>query len=390
MHTMLQAAEKGVPFMPLRGVLGSDLVAHRPDWRVIDNPFAEDGDPILLLPALAPDFAVFHGVMADAEGNVWVGRRRELATMAHAARRVLATVERIVPGNLLEDERLAPGVISGIYVEAVAIAERGAWPIGLLDEYPRRRRASRRICAGGAERGRLPRLLRPLRASPARGGRMIRPEERLAAAIARLILDPAAPPARHIAVGAASPIPAAACWLVKKRGHPVRLSLLHRPRGNPFTEGTRELFDLAGQGRIDLFFLGGGQIDGQANINLVGTGEWPGRAVRFPGSFGSAFMYLMTPRTILFREEHSTRVLVPKVDIVSAPGVSPPGVFRRGTAQALVTGRCVFAFDAERGGFRLASLHPGETVESVRAATGFAFDVPDARPAHRRSDRGRA
>ncbi|HZF77504.1 MAG TPA: CoA-transferase [Acetobacteraceae bacterium] len=205
---------------------------------------------------------------------------------------------------------------------------------------------------------------------------MVRAEERLAAALARLILDPAAPPARHVAVGAASPIPAAACWLVRKMGHPVRLSLLHRRAGNPFTEGSRELFDLTGQGRIDLFFLGGGQIDGAANLNLVGTGEWPGTGVRFPGSFGSAFMYLMTPRTILFREEHSPRVLVPRVDIVSAPGVSPPGVFRRGTAQALVTGRCVFRFDAACARFALASLHPGESVETIRAETGFDFDVP--------------
>jgi glutaconate CoA-transferase subunit B len=208
---------------------------------------------------------------------------------------------------------------------------------------------------------------------------VIAPQEILIAAIARLITDPAAPPARHIAVGAASPIPAAACWLVKKLGYEVRLSLLHRPQGNPFTEGTRELFDLAGQGRIDLFFLGGGQIDGQANLNLVGTGDWPGTGVRFPGSFGSAFMYMMTPRTILFREEHSPRVLVARVDHVSAPGVSAPGVFRRGTAQALVTGRSVFAFDGT--GFTLASLHPGESVDGVIAATGFAFAVPDAVPA---------
>lgn len=202
----------------------------------------------------------------------------------------------------------------------------------------------------------------------------IAPEERLIAAIATLILDPTAPPARHIAVGAASPIPAAACWLVKHGGHDVRLSLLHQVHGSPFTEGSRELFDLAGQGRIDLFFLGGGQIDGQANLNLVGTGEWPGTARRFPGSFGSAFMYFATPRTILFREEHSRRVLVPRVDIVSAPGVSPPGVWRRGTAQALVTGRCVFRFDARRARFVLASVHPGETPQSVRMATGFDFE----------------
>ncbi len=205
-------------------------------------------------------------------------------------------------------------------------------------------------------------------------------EEILIAAMARLITDPAQPPARHVAVGAASPIPAAACWLARHKGADLRLSLLHRPRGNPFTEGSRELFDLAGQGRIDLFFLGGGQIDGQANLNLLGTGEWPGRTVRFPGSFGSAFMYFMTPRTILFREEHTPRVLVPKVDMISAPGLSPPGIFRRGTAQALVTGKCVFAFDAARGRFRLASLHPGETAETIRAATGFTYDEDPATP----------
>lgn len=134
-HTMLQAAEKGVPFMPLRGIIGSDILAHRPDWKVMDNPFVESGDPIVLLPALAPEFAAFHAVCGDAYGNVYVGRRRELGTLAHASRRVLVTVERMVPGNMLEDELMAPGVINGVYVEAIAVAERGAWPGALLDEY---------------------------------------------------------------------------------------------------------------------------------------------------------------------------------------------------------------------------------------------------------------
>lgn len=134
-HTMLQAAEKGVPFMPLRGVIGSDILANRPDWHVIDNPFAKGGDPIVLLPALSPDFAVFHAVMADREGNVWVGRRRECATIAHAARATLVTVERLHDGNLLEDERLAPGTISATYVSGIALAPHGARPVALLDEY---------------------------------------------------------------------------------------------------------------------------------------------------------------------------------------------------------------------------------------------------------------
>jgi glutaconate CoA-transferase subunit B len=202
----------------------------------------------------------------------------------------------------------------------------------------------------------------------------IAPQERLITSIARLILDPSAPPARHVAVGMASPVPAAACWLLKKSGHPIRISLLQRQTGSPFSEGGRELFDLAGQGRIDLFFLGGGQIDSEANINMVGTGEWPGTSVRFPGSFGSAFMYMVTPRTILFREEHSPRVLVERVDHISAPGRSPPEVVRRGSAQALVTGRCVFSFDGTR--FTLASIHPGETRESIDANTGMTYLTP--------------
>jgi len=206
------------------------------------------------------------------------------------------------------------------------------------------------------------------------------PEERLIAAIADLVAAPHAHPVRHAAVGAASPIPAHAVLLAKARGASIRLSLLQKRIGNPFTEGTRELFDLAGQGRIDLFFLGGVEIDGAANINLLGTGDPPGSAARLPGNFGAPFMYLTVPRTILFREEHSPRVLVRRVAYVSAPGTSPPGTFRRGHAQALVTGRGVFAFDPARARFTLASLHPGETREGVRAATGFDYDEPEDVP----------
>ena len=133
-HSGLQAAEKGVPFMPLRGVLGSDLVAKRTDWKVLANPFGNE-DPILLLPAIRPDVALFHARWADEAGNVWVGRRRELATLAHAAKTALVTFEELRKGDMLEDELLAPGVISSIYVSAVAHAPRGAWPLGVPGVY---------------------------------------------------------------------------------------------------------------------------------------------------------------------------------------------------------------------------------------------------------------
>jgi glutaconate CoA-transferase subunit A len=135
-HTALQASEKGVPFMPLRGVLGSDLVKQRPDWQVIENPMKEKGsDPILLVPAIAPDIALFHARWADEAGNVWVGRRRELATVAHAAKRAFVTFEESRAGDMLEDELLAPGVISAAYLSALAPAQRGAWPLGIPGVY---------------------------------------------------------------------------------------------------------------------------------------------------------------------------------------------------------------------------------------------------------------
>jgi glutaconate CoA-transferase subunit A len=134
LHAGLQAAEKGVPFMPLRGLIGSDVLKFRDDWKVIDSPFGND-DPIVLLPAIKPDVALFHAPMGDRFGNVWIGRQRELATMAHAAERTIATVEKFHDGNLLEDPALAAGTLPGFYIESVVVAERGAWPLGLPDHY---------------------------------------------------------------------------------------------------------------------------------------------------------------------------------------------------------------------------------------------------------------
>ncbi len=134
LHAALQASEKGVPFMPMRGLIGSDVLKYRDDWKVIDSPFG-NADPIVLLPAIKPDVALFHAPMADRFGNVWIGRQRELATMAHAAEKTVVTVEKIHDGNLLDDPVLAAGTLPGFYVEAVAMAERGCWPLPLPDHY---------------------------------------------------------------------------------------------------------------------------------------------------------------------------------------------------------------------------------------------------------------
>ena len=180
--------------------------------------------------------------------------------------------------------------------------------------------------------------------------------------------------ARSVAVGAGSPLPAAAALLAQSLSDGrTTAMILGSNRHGPFNDGGPELFDRAAQGRIEVFFMGGGQIDGAGNINLVGTGPYPRSTVRFPGSFGTPYLYHLVPRVILFREEHSRRVLVPRADFVSATGSSPAELHRPGGPDALATGRCVFRFDRNDGAFRLKSLHPGHSLAEVRENTGFDF-----------------
>ena len=185
----------------------------------------------------------------------------------------------------------------------------------------------------------------------------------------------------HVAVGASSPIPAAGAMLRRaldeRRGRAVRISILGSARHNFFTNGSAELFDCAAQGRIDAFFLGGGQIDGVGNINLVGAGDYPRSSPRWPGSFGSGLLYYVVPRVILFREEHSPRVFVDKVDFISAAGTSAPGVHRTGGPYALVTGLARFRFDRARRRFVLSEIHPEHGLDDIRDRTGFEADCAD-------------
>lgn len=147
-HAALGAAEKGLPFIPLRGLIGSDVLRHRDDWKVTQNPFCDSPDPIVLLPALRPDFAIFHAAAADREGNVWFGRRREVMVMAHASRTALVTVERVLDSCFFDREELVAGVLPALYVGGIAVAPKGAWPLGLDEAYEVDGAAMARYAAG--------------------------------------------------------------------------------------------------------------------------------------------------------------------------------------------------------------------------------------------------
>ena len=139
LHAQLQATEKAVPFMPLRGVIGSDIQKHRKDWCIIENPMESSGiqnEPILLLPAVQLDILVFHASCADRNGNIQIGRRRELATLAHASKKVFVTVEKILEVDFFEDELSAATCLPALYIDGISIVKNGSWPCALPGVYP--------------------------------------------------------------------------------------------------------------------------------------------------------------------------------------------------------------------------------------------------------------
>jgi glutaconate CoA-transferase, subunit A len=132
----LQAAEKGIPYMPMRGLIGSDVANYRDDFTIVSNPFAVD-DPIMAVRAIQPEVALFHAPLADRHGNVWIGRHKPLMLLAHASKETLVTVEKIFDDNLLDDPIYGPATIPSLYISGIVQQELGAWPTrspGLAEE----------------------------------------------------------------------------------------------------------------------------------------------------------------------------------------------------------------------------------------------------------------
>jgi glutaconate CoA-transferase subunit A len=132
----LQAAGMGLPFMPARGIIGTDYLRVRPDFRVIDNPYGGPDDAhIVIVPAIRPDVGVFHAYAADRHGNVLVEPQQNIQLLATASRLVIATAERVVDEDLTETPRTLP-LVSGLHIDVVVPAPRGAHPTGVPGLYP--------------------------------------------------------------------------------------------------------------------------------------------------------------------------------------------------------------------------------------------------------------
>jgi glutaconate CoA-transferase subunit B len=150
--------------------------------------------------------------------------------------------------------------------------------------------------------------------------------------------------------------------------------------------GTLEIMAFLQQGLVDLGFIGGAEIDRFGNLNTSYIGDWRRPKLRLPGSGGGADIASLARRFVVImpQEKHRFRE---RVDYITSPGFGDgPGWRARvgltgGGPAAVVTTLGVFRFDPATCEMYLASYHPGQSVDSVRAATGFALrTAPDVEP----------
>lgn len=201
-------------------------------------------------------------------------------------------------------------------------------------------------------------------------------EEFMAAALAREVRD-----GEQSAVGTISPIPASAVLLAYFTHAPrVRPMIINSDDWWPFRGGSKEFYDFAQKGRLDLFFLSGGQIDRHGNLNTIAVGSQEQPRLRLPGGAGSAMLYYLPRRVVVFRAEHSPRIFKERVDVLNAPGSTPPNVVRPGGPWKVVTPLCVFRFDPVAKTLRVESLHPEVSPEELQSKTGFAVEASSATP----------
>jgi glutaconate CoA-transferase subunit A len=135
MYSMVQAGSMGLPYLAVRGLLGSDLLKYRPDLKAEQNPF-NLGEEVVIAQPIRPEVAVFQALKADRWGNAVTPGLRDDPTMARASRRVIVTAEEIVDGELSPRDALANTFLPALDVDAVVPAPFGSHPCSCGTSYP--------------------------------------------------------------------------------------------------------------------------------------------------------------------------------------------------------------------------------------------------------------
>jgi glutaconate CoA-transferase, subunit B len=150
--------------------------------------------------------------------------------------------------------------------------------------------------------------------------------------------------------------------------------------GALWSTSTLEIMSLLQQGLVDLGFIGGAEIDKHGNLNTNYVGDWRKPTLRLPGSGGGADIASLARRFVVIMPQEKHR-FKERVDFITSPGFGDGGDWRArvglpgGGPAAVITTLGVYRFDPETREMVLASYHPGQSVESVQAATGWALRV---------------
>jgi acyl CoA:acetate/3-ketoacid CoA transferase alpha subunit/acyl CoA:acetate/3-ketoacid CoA transferase beta subunit len=401
--TALRAAKRGVPFLPVAGLAGSDLAAVNDAFRPVDSPF--EGAASWGVQRMTPDIAVVHAAVADTDGNArFHGADLTEGLLTRAADTVLVTAERVLDPGAFGNEADIPGFL----VDGVAEVPYGAHPCscpgvydydaahlrtylnrsregeGALAEYVEStvgddETAYRVTALEGREEG------IKWTAGEAPGGDTGTEEPRVTVAeimcvdIARRLRNH-----RTVFQGFASPLPTAALRLARDRydgvvhlsasgavnGAPVRLPVStedqHLGEGGVGQFTSPKAFDLAARGDIDVMFVGGAQFDRRGRMNGSVIGDYDAPKIRFGGAGGSGSLLSLVNNAFGWRTEHSTRALPEAVDFVTASG----------NLSYLVTPLC--GFEPRGGELQVVSLLPGADRATVQKRTGW--DVTFANP----------
>lgn len=130
--TQLRAAEMGVPFLPVRGVRGTDIAMLHPEYGEVRCPFT--GQTLVAVPPLRPDVVLLHAPLGDAAGNLHLEQPYVLdERFAMSSLAVVATVERLVPTSDVVDAGIT---IPAHRVAAVTQVPFGAHPSSCYPDYP--------------------------------------------------------------------------------------------------------------------------------------------------------------------------------------------------------------------------------------------------------------
>ncbi len=146
--------------------------------------------------------------------------------------------------------------------------------------------------------------------------------------------------------------------------------------------GTLEVMGLLQQGLIDLGFIGGAEIDRYGNLNTSYIGDRRHPTVRLPGSGGGADIASLARRFVVIMPQERHR-FVERTHFITSPGFGDGAGWRervglaRGGPAAVITTLGVFRFDPDTREMYLASYHPGQSIDSVKAATGWDLRVAD-------------